>query len=80
MKTPLITQEVFVTEKIAWRDFENKDLGKIVVKQITYGPPVVIGYVVEDDEGMEKKVVHYKNAKKSIYKEDSPSYLNEVFG
>ena len=38
------------------------------------------GYVVEDAQGMEKKVVHYKNAKKSIYVEDSPSYLNEVFG
>ena len=80
MKVPLVTREVFVTEHIGYRDTQNKRLGKTIFKQITYGPSVVIGYVVEDAQGMEKKVVYYKNAQKSIYKEDSPSYLNEVFG
>ena len=80
MKVPLVTREVFVTEHIGYIDTQNKRLGKTTFKQISYGPSVVIGYVVEDAEGMEKKVVHYKNAKKSIYVEDSPSYLNEVFG
>jgi len=80
MKVPLVTREVFVTERIGYRDTQNKSLGKTTFKQISYGPSVVIGYVVEDAQGMEKKVVYYKNAKKSIYVKDSPSYLNEVFG
>jgi|TARA_R100000458_G_C8263383_1_gene238690 hypothetical protein len=80
MKVSLFTREVFVTERIGYIDTENKSLGKTTFKQISYGPSVLIGYVIEDAEGMEKKVVHYKDAKKSIYKEDSPSYLNEVFG
>ena len=80
MKVPLVTREVFVTERIGYRDTQNKSLGKTIFKQIDYGPSVVIGYVIEDAQGMEKKVVHYKNAQKSIYKENSPSYLNEVFG
>ena len=80
MKVPLVTREVFVTERIGYIDTENKRLGKTTFKQIDYGPSVVIGYVIEDAQGMEKKEVHYKNAQKSIYKENSPSYLNEVFG
>ena len=77
-KTPLIKREIFVTERLAYRDVENKHLGKMLIKEITYGPSEIIGYVVEDEAGMEKRVVHYKSAK--THKEGSPTYLNGVIG
>ena len=46
MKVPLVTREVFVTERIGYRDTQNKSLGKTIFKQIDYGPSVIIGYVV----------------------------------
>jgi hypothetical protein len=56
-RIPLVEYDVIVTERIGWRDSENKSKGKVTYIDVAYENKRVIGFVTVDKEGNELEVV-----------------------
>jgi hypothetical protein len=52
-----VEYDVIVTERIGWRDSENKSKGKVTYIDVAYENKRVIGFVTVDKEGNELEVV-----------------------